>query len=297
MSDHFFLDWGKYGGPDERQGSLECWTTLSAVAATTTSIRLGTLTLCNDFRHPTLLAMMVATLDRLSGGRLDVGLGAGWYEAEYSAAGLDFDRAATRIKRLGEAASIVRRLLSGEDLVHAGDHYTLDGAMVRPGPFQEPPPPVWIGGKGDLLLRTAARHADGWNFSWLGDFDVYAERSKIADELCDALGRDPTTLRRSVGAYVLAGSDDADLRRRYERLVARTPAGVVQPSGAETGVSWDEYRRSRVTGTSPEVVDRLGSLERFGVEEVIVSLGALPFQVADEEDVEFVGEEIASALR
>ncbi len=297
ISDHFFLDWGKYRGPDDVQGSLECWTISSAVAAATQNVRVGTLTLCNDFRHPALLAKMVATLDRLSGGRVEVGLGAGWYEAEYAAAGLAFDPAATRIKRLGEAVSIVRRLLSGEELVHSGDHYTIDGAVVRPGPLQDPHPAVWIGGKGDLLLRTAARHADGWNFSWLGDLDLYAERSKIADESCEAAGRDPGSLRRSVGAYVLAGSDDADVRRRFERMIPRTPVGVLQPSGAGTGVSWDEYRRSRVAGTAAEVVDRLGSLERFGVEEVIVSLGALPFQVADEEDVEFVGEEIASALR
>ena len=297
VSDHLFLDWHKYGGPDERQGSLECWTTSTAVAAATHSVRVGTLTLCNDFRHPALLAKMAATLDRLSGGRLDVGLGAGWYEAEYAAAGLGFDSAATRIRRLGEAVTIVRRLLSGDELVHRGDHYRLDGAVVRPGPVQDPHPPVWIGGKGDLLLRTAARTADGWNFSWLGDFDLYAERSKIADESCELVGRDPRSLRRSVGAYVLAGSDDADARRRYERLVERTPAGVLQSSAGGTGVSWDEYRRSRVAGTAAEVADRLASLERFGVEEVIVSLGALPFQIADEEDVEFVGEEIASALR
>ena len=270
---------------------------MTAVAAATRNVRVGTLTLCNDFRHPALLAKMAATLDCLSGGRVAVGLGAGWYEAEYAAAGLAFDRAATRIKRLGESAEIVRRLLSGEEVAHNGKHYAIDRAVVRPGPIQVPPPPVWIGGKGDLLLRTAASSADGWNFSWLGDIDVYAERSKIADESCEAAGRDPATLRRSVGAYVLAGSDDADVRRRFERLVERTPAGVLHPSGAGTGVSWDEYRRSRVAGTTSEVVDRLGSLERFGVEEVIVSLGALPFQVADEEDVELVGEEIASALR
>ena len=295
MSDHFFLDWGKYGGSADVQGSYECWTTLSAVGAATESIRLGTLTMCNDFRHPTLVAKMAATLDRLSGGRVDLGLGAGWYEPEYRAAGIDFDGPGARIRRLGEAAEIVRRLLSGEEVVFDGKHYKVNGAVVRPGP--QATPPVWIGGKGDLLLKTAARSADGWNFSWLGDFDVYAERSKFADSACEAAGRDPATLRRSVGAYVLAGSDESDARRRFERLTQRTPPGVLQPSDAGAGVSWDEYRRKNVAGTAAEVVDRLGSLKALGVEEVIVSLGTLPFQVADEEDVELVGREVASALR
>ena len=296
VSDHFFLDWAKYGGPPDVRGSLECWTTLSALGAATRSVRLGTLTLCNDFRSPALLAKMVATLDRVSGGRVAVGLGAGWYEPEYRASGIAFDSAATRIRRLGEAAEIIRRLLGGEELVFHGEHYELDGAIVRPGPHGDPPA-VWIGGKGDLLLRTAARHANGWNFSWLGDFDLYRERARFADEACEKAGRDSVTLRRSVGAYVLAGADDADVRRRFERLIERTPVGVLRPSGGGAGVSWDEYRRSHVAGTTARVVDQLGSLQEFGVEEVIVSLGTLPFQVADLDDVEFVGREIASALR
>ncbi|MDQ4143070.1 MAG: LLM class flavin-dependent oxidoreductase [Actinomycetota bacterium] len=297
MSDHLFLDWSKYGGPDTRQGSLECWATLSSLSAVTERVRLGTLTLCNDFRAPTLLAKMAASLDQFSGGRLELGMGAGWYEPEYEAAGIPFDKAGTRISRLGEAVQIVRRLLAGEELEFSGEHYEFDGAIVRPGPVQQPHPPVWIGGKGDFLLKTAARNADGWNFSWLGDFGAYAERSAATDRACETVGRDPSTLRRSVGAYVLAGEDDRDARRRLERLVERTPTGVLRGSDTGTGVSWERFSGSRVTGTPSEVIDRLGSLERFGVEEVIVSLGALPFQVADEEDVQFVGEEIASALR
>ena len=297
ISDHLFLDWSKYGGPSDPQGSLESWTTLSALAAVTETVRLGTLTLCNDLRNPALLAKMAATLDRLSDGRLDVGLGAGWYEPEYKAAGIHFDSAGTRIRRVGEAAQIVRRLLAGEELSFSGRFYETSGAIARPGPVQDPPPPVWIGGKGDFLLRTVARSADGWNFSWLGDFDTYAERSAAADRACEAIDRDPASLKRSVGAYVVVGRDDADARRRYERLVDRTPEGVLRPSIDGAGVSWDEFRRTRVAGTVTEVTERLGSLSRFGVEEVIVTLGTLPFQVADEEDVELVGTEVAAALR
>ncbi|MEA2460370.1 MAG: hypothetical protein QOH90_547, partial [Actinomycetota bacterium] len=199
VSDHLFLDWAKYGGPPDRQGSLECWTTMAALAGATSRVRVGSLTLCNDFRNPALLAKMIATLDVLSDGRVDVGLGAGWYEPEYAAAGIPFDRPAVRIRRMGEAAHIVRRLLRGEELTFDSDHYTIRGAICRPLPVQRPAPPLWMGGKGDLLLKTVARHADGWNFSWIGSIDAYEERAAVADKACEAAGRDPKDLRRSVG--------------------------------------------------------------------------------------------------
>ena len=297
VSDHLFLDWGKYGGPRDAQGSLECWTTLSALAASTDRVRLGSLTLCNDLRNPALLAKMAASLDLLSGGRVDVGMGAGWYQPEYDAAGIALDGAGTRIRRLGEAAEIVGKLLEGDELTFAGKHYQIDGAVVRPGPRQSPRPPIWIGGKGDLLLKTAARVADGWNFSWIGSFETYEDRSRAADAACERAGRDPETLRRSVGVYLLAGADDADVKRRFERLAERTPPGVLPKENGGPGVSWDEFRRDRVAGTVDEVIDRLGRLKDAGVEEAIVTLGVLPFQLSDEEDVELVGSEIAPALR
>src|ERR687892_877490 len=168
VSDPLFLDWGKYGGPSTVQGALECWTTLSALAAVTERVRLGSLTLCNDLRNPALVAKMAATLDRLSGGRLDLGMGAGWYEPEFRAAGIPFDPPGTRIRRLGEAAEIVTRLLAGEELIFKGRYYTIAGALARPGPVQEPRPPLWIGGKGGPLPETAAPRPGGGEHSWGG---------------------------------------------------------------------------------------------------------------------------------
>jgi probable F420-dependent oxidoreductase len=294
VSDHLFLDWGKYGGRSHAEGSFECWTTMSALAAVTERVRLGSLTICNDFRNPALLAKCAASLDLLSNGRLDLGLGAGWYEPEYAAAGIPFDKPATRIKRLRESAEIIGRLLEGEVLDHSGTYYKTEGALCRPGPTQKPRPPIWIGGKGDLLLDTVARVADGWNWSWLGSLDTYKDRMEAATRACDKNERDFDSLRRSVGVYLLAGRDDADVKRRFERLQETTPSGVLQGSNGDGAVSWDDFRRDRVAGTVNEVVDRLGELADLGVEEVILSLGALPFQVSDLEDVEFVGNEIVS---
>ncbi len=297
VSDHLFLDWGKYGGPGTRQGSFECWTTMTAVAALTTKVRIGSLTLCNDLRNPGLLAKMAASLDVLSGGRLDVGMGAGWYEPEYAAAGISFDRPGTRIERLGEAAEIVRALLSGEQLTYKGRYFTLDGAVCRPGPIQQPHPPIWIGGKGDRLLRTLARVADGWNFSWLGSIDSYRERLDAFEKACAQQERDPTSIGRSVGVYMIAGQDDSDAKRRYARLVERTPPGVLQPTNGSAGVSWEEFKGRSLSGGVAEVGEKLAALQALGVDEVIVSAGALPFQVSDLEDVELIGTQIGPAIR
>ncbi|MBA3431415.1 MAG: LLM class flavin-dependent oxidoreductase [Actinobacteria bacterium] len=296
VSDHLFLDFSKYGAPDQRLGSFECWATLSALAASTSSLRLGTLTLCNEFRNPALVAKMAASLDFLSGGRLDLGLGAGWYEPEFHAAGLPWRSAGERIRRLEEAATITRRLLEGEELTWSGNHYRVDGAVVRPRSIQRPHPPIWIGGKGDLLLAAAARSADGWNWSWLGSIEAYRERAREASRACERIDRDPATLRRSVGAHVLVGRNDADLRRRWERLARATPTGVLRKICGGGPISLEAYGRIRFTGTAQRVAELVGSLEELGVEELVVSLGALPFQAAHPDDVEVVGGEIASAL-
>lgn len=295
VSDHLFLDWSKYGGPSDLQGSLECWTTLAALAARTTRVRLGSLALCNDFRHPALLAKMAATLQLLSGGRLELGIGAGWYEPEYRAAGITLDRAGRRVERLGESLEIVRRLLEGEELVFKGDHYTIDGAICRPLP--ETAPRLWIGGKGDRLLRVVARTADGWNFSWLGAIEAYEERLDAFERACESEGRDPATVARSVGVKALVGTDGPDARRRFDRLIENTPPGLMEAFSDGGEVSWESFRRSHLAGSVDEVVDRLGTLKELGVEEVILSLGTLPFQVSDEEDVGIVGTEVAPQLR
>ena len=293
VSDHVFLDWSKYGGPSTAQRALECWTTMAAVAAVTERVRIGSMALCNDFRHPGLVAKMSASLDVLSGGRLELGLGAGWYEPEYAALGIEFDPPGVRIARLGESAEVIRSLWSGPT-THSGRYYELHDAICLPGPSGAAPP-IWFGGKGDYLIKTAARHADGWNFSWVGAEDTYRERAAVADRTCEELGRDPSSLRRSVGVYVLAGTDVSDAQERFQRLASRTPPGVL--GGTEgSAVSWEEFAARGVAGTVGEVVDRLGRLKDLGVEEVIVGLGVLPFQVVDDEDVELVNTEVARAL-
>ena len=192
VSDHLAFDLAKYGGSDELLGSLDPLVTLGVLAAETSKVRLGTMVLCNEFRHPAVLAKAAATIDLASGGRLELGLGAGWYEREFSLAGLAFPSAAVRLERLGEAVEVLKLLFTGEPATFRGKHYDLDGMPALPRPAQQPSPTIWVGGKGNLALRMIASVADGWNCAWFQDADAYAER---ASRLGDA------QVRRSVGQY------------------------------------------------------------------------------------------------
>lgn len=178
ISDHLVFDLAKYGGSDELLGSLEPLTTLSVLASETERVRLGTMVLCNEFRPPALVAKMAATIDLASGGRLELGLGAGWYEREFRLFGLDFPPAGTRIARLRESVEIIKRLFAGEPVSYAGRHYEVRDALCRPRPAQDPRPTVWVGGKGDTTIRVAAEVGDGWNAAWFNDPEAYRERAE-----------------------------------------------------------------------------------------------------------------------
>ncbi len=192
VSDHLVFDLEKYGGSPELVGSLEPLTTLAVLASATSNVRLGTMVLCNEFRHPVELAKSAATIDIASRGRLELGIGAGWYEREFVLAGLPFPRAGVRLQRLGEAVEVLKLLFTGEPATFDGRHYVLDDMLALPRPAQRPRPTIWVGGKGDRAMRLIARVADGWNAAWFQDPDAYAERARL---LGDA------TVRRSIGQY------------------------------------------------------------------------------------------------
>ncbi|MDP9296835.1 MAG: LLM class flavin-dependent oxidoreductase, partial [Actinomycetota bacterium] len=166
ISDHFFLSLSRYGGPPERQGSLEPMTTLAALATRTSRIRIGTLVACAPFRHPSILAKMSAAIDLLSRGRFELGLGAGWYQDEFEAFGFPFDAVGERFSVLEETLEVLRRLFRSEAAVSfEGEWFELQDAELHPRP--PVPVPLWVGSKGGpRSLRLAARLADGWNTVW-----------------------------------------------------------------------------------------------------------------------------------
>lgn len=290
ISDHLFFDTSKYGGPGEPVGAMECWTTLAALAAATTRVRLGTLVVCNDLRSPALVAKMAASLDVLSGGRIEVGMGAGWYEPEFRAAGVAFERPGIRIDRLAEAVQVVAGMLANPSFSFDGRHYRVEGAWNLPAPAQTPRPPVWVGGKGDRVVRVAARYADGYNSVWAWTPEAYAGRVHVLERAAAEAGRREGDVRRSVGLYALPGADEDDIRARWRRYVEVSPPGTGTHEPSEWGVD-------KLYGTPEQIVKRVRAFAALGVEEVILGFGILPFQIADEEAVEWFAREVFPLVR
>jgi probable F420-dependent oxidoreductase len=180
------------------EGIHEGWTILSALAASTRRVELGQLVMCASFRNPALLAKMATTADAVSGGRLILGLGAGWYDPEYEAFGYPTDH---RVSRFEEALRIVSALLRGESVDFTGRYHQVRNAVLLPPPDR--PIPILVGAKGPRMLRLTARHADAWNTAWFGrPDDRLHQRLADLETALDADGRDPATLRRTVGMHV-----------------------------------------------------------------------------------------------
>jgi alkanesulfonate monooxygenase SsuD/methylene tetrahydromethanopterin reductase-like flavin-dependent oxidoreductase (luciferase family) len=231
-----------------------------------------------------VLAKALASLDQISGGRLDVGLGAGWYEPEYEMLGMKMPPPRERLDRLREAVQVVTGLLGGGPLDFDGRYHRALGARNSPAAMQTPRPRVFVGGKGDRLLQLVAEHCDGWNTCWAWTPDQYRERLAVLDAACARVGRDPASVWRTLGLYALCGEDQADLERRFERLRANTPAGVLD------GVTLDAWRKGRLVGTVEEVRDQAEEWGSLGIDTIIVGAGALPFQVGCIDDLSLLAE-------
>lgn len=286
LSDHLFLDLAKYGGPPDRFGCFEPLVTLAALARLVPRVRLGTLVLLEALRPAAVLAKALATLDRVSGGRVDVGLGAGWYEPDYEAIGMEMPAPGVRLARLREAIDVVRGLLGGGPFSYDGRYHRATGAHNLPPAAQQPRPRVFVGGRGDRVLRMVAERADGWNACWAFTPHEYRERLDVLERACADLGRDPASVWRTLGLYALCGENDADLRRRFERLRAGSPPGVL-------AVDLDTWRRGRLVGTVEQVREQAQEWEALGVDTLILGTGGVPFQVGPMDDVDVLAEALA----
>jgi F420-dependent oxidoreductase-like protein len=278
-SDHYL----SFDDPRER-GALDAWTTLAALAAVTERIRLGTMVSPVTFRHPSVLAKSVATADHVSGGRVELGIGAGWFEREHRAFGFAFPSDAERIEILSEQVEIVHRLWdrSEDEVSFAGAHYRLEACPSLPKPVQDPHPPLILGGgAGPRAAALAARWADEYNITSSSPGDAAAARGRLS-QACEAIGRDPETLRLSLMTGTVVGRDRPELEARAAALMARE-GGSGDPAEAIERWSADGF-----AGTVDQVLERLARYAEAGVRRVMLQ----HLVHEDLEMVELIGTEL-----
>ena len=274
-SDHYL----KMGSVSGLPGPTDAWATLAGLAVETSRIRLGTLMTAATFRLPGPLAIAVAQVDQMSGGRVELGIGAGWYEGEHSAYGSPFPPLGERFDRLEEQLEIITGLWetpAGSTFSFAGKHYQLADSPALPKPSQQPRPPVLIGGGGPRRTPAlAARFADEFNaaFASAQESAVLFDRVR---EACSAAGRPASSMTYSAAHVVCCGKDDASFRRRAE-AIGRDP---------------QELREIGLTGTPAEVVDKIGAFASAGATTVYLQV----LDLSDLEHLELIAAEVAPAF-
>jgi F420-dependent oxidoreductase-like protein len=269
-SDHY-LGMGTEGLP----GPTDAWVTLAGLARDTSSIRLGTLMTSATFRYPGPLAISVAQVDQMSGGRVELGIGAGWFEAEHTAYGIPFPSTRERFDRLEESLAVITGLWTtpvGERFSFAGEHYRVSDSPALPKPVQLPRPPVLVGGKGKRRTPAlAARYADEFNIPF-ESVEVTEELFGRVRDACEAQGRDPASLTCSNALVLCCGSDEAEIARRADTI------------GREVA----ELRENGLAGTPDEVVDRIGRYAEAGTERIYLQV----LDLGDLDHLELVAEKV-----
>lgn len=271
-SDHYL----SMGGADGLPGPTDAWITLAGLARDTTTIRLGTMVTSATFRLPGPLAIAVAQVDAMSGGRVELGLGAGWFTEEHEAYGIPFPSTAERFERLEEQLAVITGLWTtpeGDTFDFSGRHYTLKTSPALPKPHQRPRPPVIVGGSGPKKTPAlAARFADEFNTPFALP-ERSAELYGLVAEASRAIGRDPGEIHRSAAVVVCCGADDAEVGRR----------------AATIGRDVDELRANGACGTPAQVADRLREWADAGAETVYLQF----LDMTDLDHVRLVGREVA----
>ena len=274
-----------------QEATHEAWSLMAAFAAVTDRVRLGQMCTCMGYRNPAYLAKVAATVDHVSRGRVEMGIGAGWYEHEWRAYGYGFPPIRERLGMLREGVEIFRQAWTSGTATLDGTYYQVDGAIVRPLPLQEGGIPIWIAGGGEqVTLRIAARYADYTNFV-AGDLDSWHRKSALLAEYCAEAGTDFGRIVRSANYSVIVGATEAEVRERIDRLEARYARFV----GAELAAfQVAEYRNgTALAGTPEQIVERLGTWEAAGL---AYTIGYFPESAYDRSGVELFEREVIPAL-
>ncbi|WP_066582376.1 LLM class F420-dependent oxidoreductase [Cellulomonas timonensis] len=271
------------------EATHEAWSLISAFAASTQRVRLGQMCTCMSYRNPAYLAKVAATADIISGGRVEMGIGAGWYEHEWRAYGYGFPRAGERIAALEEGVEIFQQLWSKGVATLDGAHYQVDGAQLSPLPLQAGGPPLWIAGGGEKkTLRIAAQHAAYTNFD--GSPEGFAHKSAVLAEHCAALGRDFAQITRSANYNVVIGATQADVDDRLAWIHDHYARTV--PAKADEVL--EQFRTGPLVGTPEQIVDKLRELDGLGLAYAITYFAEAAY---DRSGIELFEREVVPALR
>lgn len=252
--DHFYA--GNLVRHKRTQPVFETVATLAALAATTRRVRVGCLVFCVPYRNPCLLAKAAITIDHISGGRAEIGLGAGWFEEEFREFGYSFPPLADRLDHLEEAIQIIRSLLRDERTTFHGRHYQVTNAVCAPKPLQSAMH-LWVGGMGEKrTLGIAARYADGWNAYDIAP-GVFRHKSQVLDKWCERVGRDPAGIPRTLNLGFYMGADERSAEQKRRAIFA--------------GMD-DALREGQLVGTARDVTDRVGEYMAAGVHQINVAV-------------------------
>jgi F420-dependent oxidoreductase-like protein len=271
------------------QATHEAWTLMAAFAATTSRVRLGQMCTCMSYRNPMYLAKVAATVDAVSGGRTEMGIGAGWYEHEWRAYGYGFPSAGERLAMLDEGVQIMRSAWADGIVSFAGTHYQVDGAICRPTPLQAGGIPLWIAGGGERkTLRIAARYAQYTNFD--GTPETFRRKSSILAEHCRDLGRDYAEIVRSANYNVIIGRDESEVQERLAGIEERARPHV---SAEQLDSTMQMLSSGPLVGTPEQIVETLQGLEADGMTYAITYFQEAAY---DTSGIELFATEVVPAL-
>jgi F420-dependent oxidoreductase-like protein len=261
---------------------LECWTTLSALASLTAKIRLGTMVLCNSYRNPALLAKMAATLDNISNGRLEFGIGAGVQKDEHNAYGIPFPKPSDRIDRMKEAVEIIKKMWTEEKANYHGKYYTVNDAVCLPKPRQKPHPPITIGGGGEkLTMKVAAQYADRYDWGYVPSLEQYKHKMKILENHCNAVNRDFQEIEKScwLGGQIFIAQNREEIDEKVSQWKPQN-------------VSLEDFKKSSFITTPEECKRKIREYAGLGVTYFMLFFGDLP----DTDGLRLFADEVVKTL-
>lgn len=272
------------------EATHEAWSLMAAYAATTERIKLGQMCTAMSYRNPVYLAKVAATADIISGGRIQMGIGGGWYEHEWRAYGYGFPSAGVRLGRLDEGVQIMRKAWHDGKVSFDGKHYQVDGAIVSPKPLRDNGIPLWIAGGGEkVTLRIAAKYAQYTNFT--PEPDAFAHKSQVLAQHCDEVGTDFHAIVRSVNINAVVGESEEDVKDRLQRVRDRL-VGYVGEASADAMIAGTSGPDS-ATGTPEQVIERLSKLRDLGCEYAICYF---PEAAYDRSGIEMFESQVIPAL-